>query len=261
MSELRNKMRAALSSLLKPETKLNQVPDTNIFAMLQGELCVGNDKAISIDLSESSGGTEFDLTICTFLGFELVGELDASGLFDSIEDSISLQVESDSVLYGALSTGVKITVVSASSTSPLEFRIKMDPILTQLYLQSDLTGALGLGLIQTTVSGNAELQGSFSIAFCPTCHGAYPDHDFTRVNSNSSFYFNQKVGYRINGGLELSAGVQGIKLGSGVVVAIHDDNVFDDIPAIVQLPDAQALLDSMKFSPQSAVGKFILSSM
>jgi hypothetical protein len=258
LSELLSKFREALSSLMKPDLSsvlVNArgrlpVPDVDIFAVHPGKFCIGNDKAIYLDISETSGALE--ITICTFLGFEIEGELDSSGLLDEIEDSIKLSLEADYVLQGALSTGIKIT--ASLDAAPL---LEMDPIVAQLYASSKLNGAVDLGLIETSITGNALIQGRLELAWCSSCDGVYTssDVDYTRAG-NTSFYYNRAIGYQLGGGLALSAGgrIPGVEIGVGVELSIQDDDAFDDIPPVVRLlPDAQALLDSMKFSPQNAV--------
>lgn len=106
-------MRDGLSSIMIPELPSSQppVPDLKKFQMPPvhpSNNCNGNDKAISLDITEVSDSLE--ITICTFLEFELKGELSAEGLFDDFEGSITLELNTDYVLKGALSTGVKIKV-------------------------------------------------------------------------------------------------------------------------------------------------------
>ena len=251
ISELLTEMRAALSSVMKPNLSANElpdVPDLTNFQYTNSGNCVGNDKAISIDISDTSG---LEITICTFLDFELEGELSAEGILDGLEDvSLTLELDAGYVMKGALSTGVKITVTTIS-----DIQIEFDPIIAQLYLQSDLTGSLSLGLVKAAVSGDALMQGSFSLGYCSSCDGTYSEPGYERTGENSTFYYNRLIGFDIGGALELSAGVPGVEIGVGVEIRVSDDDVFDEAPPVVVLPDAQALLDSMKFSPQSAVSK------
>ena len=48
-------------------------------------------------------------------------------------------------------------------------------------------------------------------------------------------------------------GVPGADLDTGLSMSIVDDNAFDDIAPNITLPSAQSLLDSIKFSPRSAL--------
>lgn len=97
-------MREALKVAMKPElpkAKLPAVPDLKKFQLppvLPGNNCNGNDRAISIDIDSSGGGLE--ITICTFLDFELEGELSADGLLAELEESISLELDAGYVLKG-----------------------------------------------------------------------------------------------------------------------------------------------------------------
>jgi hypothetical protein len=252
-------MREALSGVMKPElpeAQLPAVPDLNNFQLppvLPGNNCNGNDRAISIDIDSSGGGLE--VTICTFLDFELAGELSADGLLAELEESsISLELDAGYILKGALSTGVKVTVTSLTSSPTIE----LDPILVQLYLQSDLSGSVSLGLFTATASGTASMSGSFSLGYCPDCDGTYPADDYERAGENSTFYFSREVGYDLDGALSLTAGMQGVEVGAGVTLGISDANVFDEEPPVIVLPNAQSLIDSMKFSPQTAVSKSAL---
>ena len=252
LSDLLSKMRRALSSTMKPDLstgELPPVPDLNIFQFTAGTNCANNNKAVSIDIIDiASGGLE--ITICTFIDYELEGQLSADGLLEELEESISLDLDAGYVLKGAFSAGIKITVTSLTESPSIE----LDPIITQLEMQSSLSGMASLGLITATVSGNAAMQGNFSLAYCPDCSGTYsPDDNYERAGGNSSFYFSRLIGYNLDGALELSVGISGVEVGVGVGISIEDDDVFDDDPPAIQLPDAQSLIDSMKFSPQTAV--------
>ena len=252
LSEVLNQMRGAVSSVMKPDllpAQLPTVPDLSKFQpppVSSGNNCNGNDRAISIDINNNAG---LEITICTFLDFELEGTLSAEGLLDELEESISLELDAGYVLKGALSTGVKLTVPSLNESPS----IQLDPILVQLYLQSDLSGSVSLGLITAAASGNALMQGSFSLGYCPDCDGTYPADGYQRAGANSTFYFSREIGYDLDGALSLTAGMPGVEVGAGVRIGIADDNVFDDTSPVIQLPNAQSLIDSMKFSPQTAV--------
>lgn len=198
---------------------LPSVPDVDMFEPPTGSNCAGNDKAISVDITVPSGEGSLEITICTFLAFELEGKLDARGLLDSIDDHVNLKLEAYYLLHGALSTGVKITFTSLTELPVFD----SDPIKTQLYAESDVTGALGLGLIEATMSGGAVLEGSLGLSYCPTCDGFL--EDYYRTGEESSFYYQKLFGYEITGALALSAGgVKGVQLGSGAIVRIKDDN-------------------------------------
>lgn len=168
ISELLTELRAALSSVMKPNAnELPKVPDLTNFQYTSSGHCFGNDKAISIDISDASGGLE--ITMCTFLDFEVPGELSAEGILDGLEDvSVSLELDAGYVMKGALSAGVKITVASLS-----DIQIEFDPIIAQLYLETDLTGSLSLGLVTATVTGDALMQGRLSLGYCSSCNGTY----------------------------------------------------------------------------------------
>ena len=153
-------------------------------------------------------------------------------------------------MKGAFSAGIKVTVTSLSEASVIE----LDPITTQLYMQSDLTGTANLGLLTATVSGDASLRGEFKLGYCPFCEGVFPLDDSYEQARYSSFYFSRLIGYNLTGALELSQGIPGVVVGAGAgILGIEDGDVYGDSPPMIQLPNA--LLDSIKFSPQTAVGK------
>jgi len=201
-----------------PSGKVPPVPDVNTFEVSTGMNCAGNDKAISVDIVQGAGNS-LEITICTFLQFDLEGELDAGGLLDSIEDYLSLTLNAGYVLKGALSTGVKIKFASLTAAPEIE----LDPITTQLYAQSEVTGTLGLGLIEATMTGSAKLEGNLGLAYCTSCNGVL--EGFERAGENSSFYFSRAIGFQLGGELALSAGgVPGVEIGVGAKVMIEDDD-------------------------------------
>lgn len=257
LSELLKKMRDALSNIMVPDLspgELPPVPNVTNFKppMLPGNNCNQNDKAISLEINDESG---LVIQICTFLDFELEGEFSAEGLLEEVEDYVKLELDAGYTLKGALSTGVKITIPSLTESPVFE----LDPIIAQLYLQSDFSGSASLGLLTATVTGDALLQGEFKLGYCPSCNGVYPGDDYERLSDTSSFYFGRHLGYFLDGGLQLSAGMDGInELGAGVEISVEDANIFDEEPADIQLPTAQSLVDSMKFSPQNAVSESFL---
>lgn len=120
---------------------------------------------------------------------------------------------------------------------------------------SDLSGSVSLGLFTATASGIASMSGSFSLGYCPSCDGTYLADNYERAGENSTFYFSRGIGYDLNGALSLTAGMPGVEVGAGVTLGISDANVFDEEPPVILLPNAQSLIDSMKFSPQTAVSK------
>ena len=251
LSELLHKMKEELTNLSVPN-ELPTVPDMENFQLptvLPSNNCNGNDKAISLDIQDTSGALE--ITICTFLEYELEGELSADGLLDELDEYISLELDSGFLVKGAFSTGIKLTVVSLTEL-PL---VELDPLTAQLYLQTDFSGTATLGLFEAAVSGNASLEGQLNIGYCPSCNGTYLEDGYQQAGQDSSFYFNRLMGYYLGGGIELSAGMPGVELDLGAEIGIEDDNIFDDNPSIIQLPDTQSLRDSIKFSPQNAVSK------
>jgi hypothetical protein len=247
-------MRTALANKTVPSAinSLPSVPDLEYFQpppVLPGNNCNGNDKAISLDIINDESGLV--ITICTFLDFELEGRLSAEGMFAKFEDSIDLELDAGFVLKGALSTGVRINVTSLAELPTIEF----DPLIVQLYsMQSDVSGAIQLGLLTAAVSGDAALQGEFKLGYCTYCNGTYPIEGYKRAGDTSPFYFSRLVGYSIDGGLEIVAGMKGIEL-VRAEIGVSDNDVFDDTPPVLKLPNAQSFWDSMKFSPQHAVGK------
>ena len=92
------------------------------------------------------------------------------------------------------------------------------------------------------------------------CKGDNCDEDcpekegFDQIDG-TSFYFLGRVGYDFSAQLGISTRVDGIPSPSSVLqFAISDETVFDNDPPDVELPNTQAILDSVKFSPQSDAG-------
>ena len=257
ISELLNQMRRELSNIMQPKIdEIASIPDLDIFkppALLPGDNCRDNDKPLNLDIQYSSG-SGLEITLCVFLAFELEGEFSTEGLLDKIEDYISIDFETGYVLKGSFSTGIKITVESLAAPIQIEF----DPVMTQLYMQADVYGSAGLGLFSASLSGNAELQGEVSLGYCPSCNGTYPGNEYRQASQNSSFYFHRLIGYDMDLGLSLSAGVPaGVEFGDTVSIGIQDDDVFDSVSPNITLPDMQFIKDSIRFSPQNAVSKFL----
>ena len=118
----------------------------------------------------------------------------------------------------------------SSITEPLQ--IEIDPIIAQLYTQADVLGSADVGLFGAALSGNASLQGDFSLAYCDSCDGVYASDDgyqYEQAGPDSSFYFRRLVGYDVEGVLNLTAGIPGLSVGATGIVGIRDNNVFDDI--------------------------------
>ena len=262
LSELLNEMRSALSSLMLPELpsdELPPIPDLNNFNLppiMASNNCNGNDKAISLDIKETSGVLE--ITICTFLELELEGELSTpSGLFNELEEHVNLELDAGFVLKGAFSAGIKLSVAIVDNAPQID--LELDPILTQLFLQTDLSASASLGMLTATVSGDCLLSGEFSFGYCPSCTGTYLD-GYERAGENSTFYLKRLIGYELGGGVELSLDsssfMPGLDLGIGAEIGVEDNNVFDDIPPVIELPSLPALSEAMRFSPEFAVSKF-----
>ena len=249
-------MKEAVANITTPEVP--SVPDLTTFErppVLPSNNCNSNDKAISVDVHDSSD--KLEITICTFLDFNLGGELSADGLLDELEEYIEVELDAGYVLKGALSTGIKI-IVSSLTESPT---IELDPITVQLHLQTDLLGTASLGLFDASVSGNATLQGQYSLGYCTLCSGTYLSEGYQQAGPDSLFYFSRLIGYDLHAELKLTAGMPGAGDQFGFdydILHIAEDDVFDDIPPVIELPKAQFFVDSMKFSPQNAVSKFIV---
>jgi hypothetical protein len=75
LSELLSQIRAALSNATKPNLvpgEIPHVPDMEYFEVAVAGNCAGNNKALSVDVLDSSG--VLNITICSFLELEV--ELD-----------------------------------------------------------------------------------------------------------------------------------------------------------------------------------------
>ena len=251
LTELLREMGFEISGIMSPGE--GGVPDLKLFkspAVLPGNNCRNNDKPLFLDIESGSAGLE--ITLCVFLAFELEGEFSIDKVVDGLE-FIKLEFDTGYVLKGAFSAGIKITVTSI--TDPLQ--IEIDPIITQLYMQADVLGSADVGLFGASLSGNASLQGDFSLVYCSSCNGVYPSdgNEYERAGEDSSFYFSRSVGYDLLGNLNLTAGIPGLSVGAMGQVGIRDDNVFDNISPVITLPEFQYVQDIMKFTPENAVSK------
>lgn len=251
LSELKNEIITAFKSLTKPDgdalNKVPSIPDAAVFNVGRpsSPICEGNDKAISIDIDDSN---ELKLTFCSLLQFDLSGSFDAGGLLNEFEESLGLSVTGDYDLFGAFTFGCEIIV------TPINVAINFDPITAQLYVDGGLEAIVSFGMIEAVGTASAKLNGEFGLAYCNNCNGDYGDPDYFQTSTNSSFYLKREAGYSVFGGLGIRAEIPGLEIETGLDFGIEDNNVFDDIKPNVTLPDAQALLDSIKFSPQLAVG-------
>ena len=212
----------------------------------------------SIDIDDSNEGLK--LTFCALLEFELDGKFNADGLLNEFEESLDLSVEGDFNLFGALAFGCEINVTSNGLALP-NVTIDFDPITAQLYVDGGLEAVVSFGMLEAFGNIQANLTGDFGIAYCGSCDGTYDDLDsnYTQLSTNSSqiessFYLKNVAGYSVSGGVGIRADIPGLEITTGLEFGIEDTNVFDQTPAVVTLPDAQALRDSIKFSPELAVG-------
>ena len=115
--------------------------------------------------------------------------------------------------------------------------------------------SVGFGLVRATLDGDVELKGNAQLVHCPDCSDAAITSSFQPVGT-SSFYFQRKFGYQLSGSIDVINQIPGMDSQIGAQrLSIADDNVFDDIPPNMTLPSSQDLLDSIKFTPQRAVGK------
>ena len=171
LPELIRSMREAISNITLPDLNpddLPPVPDLNNFQappVLAGNNCNGNDKAIHLDIDDTD---DLVIIICTFLEYEIIGDLSAGDLLRDFSESIDLELDSSYALKGALSTGIKITVSLTELSMPV---IELDPIIMQLYMQSEVLGSVGLGLAAASVTGDLSLNGEFKLMYCSDCDG------------------------------------------------------------------------------------------
>ena len=255
LSELKNEIIAVFKSLTKPnDDELNKVPaipDKSVFNVERpdGAICEGNNQAISIDIDDSDG---LKLTFCSLLEFDLSGSFDAEGLLNQYEDSLALSVTGDYNLIGAFTFGCEIVVTRQEES--IDVNINFDPITVQLHVDGVLNTTVSFGMIEAVGSADAKLSGDFSLAYSPSNNKTETDPDYLQTSTDSSFYLKREVGYSIFGGLGIKTEIPGLEIVTGLEFGIEDTNVFDKNGAVVTLPDAQALLDSIKFSPQMAVG-------
>ena len=254
LTELVNKIRAEFQRLVTPNTPANStppIPDTNQFTVDRpaNAICKGSDRAISIDI-DREGISTLDLTICALLEFELGGSFDASGLLSAVVDSLDVDLSGNFMLKGALMFGARLRVVK-NQGGGVNATIDFDPISMELAVKSNLDASASFGMLELKGNGKVGLKGKAELAYCASCSGTYKN--FSRVSNTSSFYFDGLFGYSLSSSIGLSADVPGVELDTDLMLSISDDNVFDDIPPSIDKPNAQALRDLLKFSPENAL--------
>ena len=264
LSELKNEFIEALKSLTKPDKadlgEVPPLPDADVFnvTMPMDAFCAGNDRALSVDIVDDDDG--LTITLCALLEFDLSGSFDADGLLNEFEDYLSLSVSGDYNLMGAFTFGCQL-VVSGSIAEDFNVSIEFDPMTAQLYVDGGLEAVVSFGMIEAIGSASASLSGDFGLVYCSDCSGTHSDSDYIQASENSTFYLKREAGYSALGGLGIRTEIPGVSLETGLEFGIADTNVFDDEPATVTLPDAQALRDSLKFSNQMAVNMLRLIDM
>ena len=250
LSELKKSIRNALQQRLKPNSNSDEIPsmpDASSFEVTRNEtdICAGNDKAISVDIGDGDGQSGLELTLCSLLEFKLPGNFDARDLLDSIEESVDLDATGKFELKGVLSFGARLSVRNGKA------ELDLDPIKVQILVESKLHMSVSLGIIEIGGNADAKLKGIFQVAYCPDCNGV--KSDFVRLSNSSSFYWNRQLGYDLTGSLALGATLPGVEVDTGLTVSIKDENVFDNNPPKLKLPDSEALRNSLKFSPTNAL--------
>ena len=109
-------------------------------------------------------------------------------------------------------------------------------------------------MIQAIGDGVVSVNGLASLDYCRDCNETEKeDQGYKRASTNSSFYFQRQFGYDLSASLGVSVGVPGANFDTGLVLSIVDENLFDDTAPNITLPSAKAFLDSIKFSPRSAL--------
>ena len=250
---MKNEFIEALKSLTKPDKadlgEVPPLPDAEVFNVIMptDAYCAGNDRALSVDIDDGNDG--LTITLCALLEFDLSGSFDADGLLNEFEDYLGLSVSGDYNLMGAFTFGCQLVVSDSFDVS-----IAFDPMTAQLYVDGGLEAVVSFGMIEAVGSASAALTGEFGLLYCNDCDETYSDSDYIQTSTNSSFYRKREAGYSALGGLGIRTEIPGVSLETGLEFGIADTNVFDNETAIVTLPDAQALRDSLKFSPQMAVG-------
>jgi len=237
--------------------KVPPIPNSTTFTVARpgGKICKGNDKAVSVDVTDDSD--TLTLTFCSLLQYNLSKAFSADDLLADFDGGfLDLSLEGGFDLSGALTFGAQISVEkNISNPDPT---ISFDPITIQLAVDGGLETVASFGMIEASGDAGATLTGDFGLVYCPSpdCtenEETFDGVEYNRTSNSSSFYLSRNVGYDIKGGLSIGADIPGLEVETGLTFGLKDDNVFDDISVEVTLPNSQALIDSLKFSPMAAV--------
>lgn len=92
-------MKGTISSIMSPNGQI--APDIKLFkspAVLPGNNCNSNDKPLFLDVESGTEG--IDITICTFLAFELDGDFFLDDALDNLEEYIKFEFDTGYTLKG-----------------------------------------------------------------------------------------------------------------------------------------------------------------
>ena len=125
-------------------------------------------------------------------------------------------------------------------------------------LYTQLTAEASFGMIEAKGTGDIALTGSASMEYCTNCTTQMEAKNFKPTSNTSNFYFHRSFCYNLNASLGISLGVPGADIDTGLSLNISDTDVFDNIAPTITLPSSSAILDSLKFTPQSALSMLLL---
>lgn len=265
LKEIRKGIQGALDGVDPASVDLKEIPKLPAVSSFQPEesiifstgighsgFCSGIDKAISVSIDGDEN--DFNITICSLLGFDEEIDLDPSGLLDLNDFPVELDFDDPSAFIDcSLTLGAQIHVVK--DTGGLSASVSFEPINLRVAVGGNPTVTLGLGVVDLESEVNALLEGDFGLTYCSVnpdvnCVG---DDSYERLSNSSSFYLKRDVGYDLSGSVTLKTDLDGLNFGDGLMLGIRDVDVFDDIAPEVEIPDFDDFNDIIKFSPANAI--------
>lgn len=95
------------------------------------------------------------------------------------------------------------TMITINKNDLSNVTLKLDPLVANLSMSSELSARVGLGLISANLAGNADVEGGLKLGYCPfPCDSDM--QDLTRVDDDSDYYYKRSVGYNIFGDVQVT---------------------------------------------------------
>ncbi|EJK58713.1 hypothetical protein THAOC_21137, partial [Thalassiosira oceanica] len=203
-----------------------------------------SDDYILLSELKSQLRTQFEHLMVPDLGDKEVPAVPDVATFNVVRPSGSVCSGNDkAILAGSLMVGARLTASYGWGSWFLGPRIsvsaKLDPVIAQLHVSSEINATAGFGMINTAGTGTASFDGMVQLNY---------------TDNNDNFTSETSFGYDIYLGqvaLEEPA-VEGV-LFDPFEFKLNDTDVFDAIPPNISYPSINALIGAVKFSPAAAL--------